>query len=331
MSRAWAETGNPELARRCAGLAKRLENGIRRAVASSQRRLGDGSLFIPARLLDREPAYASLTQARLGSYWNLVMPYALASGIFAPESPEADGALTYMLRHGSRLAGVVRAGAYALYERPVYPVSGTDQVYGINVARFLADGDAADQLVLSLYGTLGARNDAGHVRLRRGRERRPAPRQPLPLDVPAAERGEQRGVPADAAVAARAREPGRRRARRRASSSRSRRRGRGSARDGGSPSGACRPASGRSRTRSSRAATRSARRVELPARPAPKTLKLRLRLPRGQRVESVTVNGVPLELPEGETLGETLDLSGRTGRLEVAFATAAAGRPRRRA
>ena len=53
--------------------------------------------------------------------------------------------------------------------------------------------------------------------------------------------------------------------------------------------------------------------MEPPARPAPKTLKLRVRLPRGQRVESVTVNGSPLVLPEGETL----DLSGLSGRLEV--------------
>ena len=153
MGRVFSEMGNAELGRRCAALAKRLETGAARGrlVAAAA---GRRSLFIPARLLDREPAYASLTQARLGSYWNLVMPYALASGIFAPDSPEATGALKYMLRHGSRLLGVVRAGAYALYEQPVYPVSGTDQVYGINVARFLADGDAADQLVLSLYGTL---------------------------------------------------------------------------------------------------------------------------------------------------------------------------------
>ena len=34
--------------------------------------------------------------------------------------------------------------------------SGTDQVYGLNVSRFLADNDRPDQLVLSLYGTLGA-------------------------------------------------------------------------------------------------------------------------------------------------------------------------------
>ena len=63
--------------------------------------------------------------------------------------------------------------------------------------------------------------------------------------------------------------------------------------------------------------------------PAPETLKLRVRLPRGQRVEAVTVNGAPLVLPEGETLGETLDLSGLTGRLEVIVHCAAAARPRR--
>ena len=61
-----------------------------------------------------------------------------------------------MLGHGSRLLGLVRAGAYSLYGKPRYPVSGTDQVYGLNVARFLADNDRPDQLVLSLYGMLGA-------------------------------------------------------------------------------------------------------------------------------------------------------------------------------
>jgi hypothetical protein len=154
MGRAWEDTGEAQLARRCEALATRLEAALRRAVASSQRRLADGSLFLPARLLDDERAYESLTQAKLGSYWNLVMPYALGSGLFEPGSPEATGALRYLLRHGSRLLGVVRAGAYALYEQPAYPVSGTDQVYGINAARFLADNDAADQLVLSLYGSL---------------------------------------------------------------------------------------------------------------------------------------------------------------------------------
>jgi hypothetical protein len=130
---------------------------LRRAVRASLRRLPDGSIFIPARLLDAERAYGTVTESRAGSYWNLVAPYALASGFLAPGSREAAGSLRYMLLHGSRLLGLVRAGAYALYGRNAPPSrTGTDQVYGINAARFLAAEDQADQLVLSLYGQLAA-------------------------------------------------------------------------------------------------------------------------------------------------------------------------------
>jgi hypothetical protein len=147
----WSQTGHPQLAATCTRLAARLEAGLRRAVAASQRRLPDGTLFMPVRLLGGEQPYDALTESRPASYWNLVMPYALASGFFAPGSAQAEGILRYMLRHGSRLLGLVRAGAFA-----IYATSGTDQVYGINMARFLADNDQADQLVLSLYGSLAA-------------------------------------------------------------------------------------------------------------------------------------------------------------------------------
>jgi hypothetical protein len=157
MADAWQATGRTELAGTCRRLAARLGGGLRAAVRASQRRLPDGSLFVPVRLLDDERPYGSLTEDRAGSYWNLVMPYALASGFFTPGRPEARGVLRYMQLHGSRLLGVVRAGAYSLYGRDAPPpVSGTDQVYGINVARFLADNGEADELVLSLYGQLAA-------------------------------------------------------------------------------------------------------------------------------------------------------------------------------
>ena len=153
----WDETGRRALATRARALATRLEDGLRAAVRASERRLSDGSLFVPARLLDDEAPYSSLVETRLGSYWNLVMPFALSSGFFAPGSAEARGVLQYMLGHGSRLLGLVRVGAYALYGRTApFPVSGTDEVYGVDVARFLADNGQADQLVLSLYGALGA-------------------------------------------------------------------------------------------------------------------------------------------------------------------------------
>ena len=186
------------------------------------------------------------------------MPYALASGIFAPGSPEATGALKYMLRHGSRLLGVVRAGAYALYEQPVFPVSGTDQVYGTNVARFLADGDAADQLVLSLYGSLAVAmtpdtfvsGEAASVAPLRGSHYRSMYLPPNGASNAAFletlrsllvhETRDAEGAPTG-------------------SSSPSRRRGRGCGRAAGSPFAARRRASAPSRTRSRRAATRSAR------------------------------------------------------------------------
>jgi hypothetical protein len=156
MAGVWAETGQVALARETRNLARRLARGLRTAVRQSERRLKDGSLFVPAALLSNHKPFDALTASRPGSYWNLVVPYALASGFFKPREREANGIFRYMQAHGSRLLGLVRAGAYSLYGKARYPASGTDQVYGLAVARFLADNDRPDQLVLSLYGMLGA-------------------------------------------------------------------------------------------------------------------------------------------------------------------------------
>jgi hypothetical protein len=151
---AWRREGEPELAASATAAAARLERGLRRAISASQERLPDGSLFLPMRLLDSEQPYRIVVEQRLGSYWNLVAPYALASGLFAPGGPQARGALRYLELHGGRLLGVVRAGAYALYGPDAYPASGTNQVYNTSLVRALADNDEADQLVLTLYGSL---------------------------------------------------------------------------------------------------------------------------------------------------------------------------------
>ena len=156
MARVWAQTGHRRLAARSSALAVRLDAGLRRAVSRSARRLPDGSLFVPVALLDKHAPFGRLAASREGSYWNLVMPYALASGFFVPHGTQAEGLLRYLLGHGSRLLGLVRAKAESLYGNRPYPVSGIDQVYGLNVSRFLADNDEPGQLVLSLYGTLAA-------------------------------------------------------------------------------------------------------------------------------------------------------------------------------
>jgi hypothetical protein len=84
------------------------------------------------------------------------MPYVLASGFIRPGSAEATGVLRYLLNHGSRFLGLVRFSPHTGVTNPGYQRPGSDDVYGTNVVRFLADNDQPDQLVLSLYGKLGA-------------------------------------------------------------------------------------------------------------------------------------------------------------------------------
>ena len=316
----WAETGEPSLARTSRQLAAQLEAGLRRAVGVSQRRLPDGSLFVPVRLLDREPAYDRLTRTRPGSYWNLVMPYALASGLFPPRGPQANGVWAYMQRHGSRLLGLVRAGAYALYRDTTFPTSGTDEVYGINVARFLADNDRPDQLALSLYGQLAAgmtpgtfvAGEAASVRPLFGSGYRSMYLPPNSAANAALlaklrlmlvhERRDRSGKPVGLELAfATPRawlRPGRRIAVRDVPTS-----------------------FGPVAFSLDAAPDAIAVSLDVPERPRPRTVRLRLRLPRPGRITAVVLDGRPYTRFDPRT--ETIDLSGRRGRLQLVVRYAA--------
>jgi hypothetical protein len=153
----WQQTGYPALAAQAADVAARLQSALRAAVSSSEQYLPDGSLFVPIALVDGlEHPYDKLTATKRGAYWNLVMPYALASGFFRPGSAEASAILRYLLDHGGRFLGLVRFAPHTGVTNPGYQRPGTDDVYGTNVARFLADNDRPEQLLLSLYGKLAA-------------------------------------------------------------------------------------------------------------------------------------------------------------------------------
>jgi hypothetical protein len=153
IGRVWSSAGYPGPAARARTLAVSIDAALRPAVARASKRLRDGSLFVPDELGGQRP-FARLTATREGSYWNLVMPYAFSSGWFPAHSPQARGALRYVLAHGSRLLGVPRT-----YARTVYgdePGAGLAPVYALGWSRFFADNDQPDQLVLSLYGLLAA-------------------------------------------------------------------------------------------------------------------------------------------------------------------------------
>jgi hypothetical protein len=155
IGRVWSVTGHAELAARAGTIALRLEHALRPAARKAEVRLRDRSLFLPATLTDASRPYPRITATRDGSYWNLVMPYAFASGFFKPGGGEAKGILRYLSLHGSRLLGVTRADAHIAYGRNIVG-DGLGEVYVLNQSRFLADNDQADRLTLTLYGMLAA-------------------------------------------------------------------------------------------------------------------------------------------------------------------------------
>jgi hypothetical protein len=159
IGRVWSSNGYQAQALRASKLAASIDAALRPAVTHASKRLHDGSLFVPDQLSTKQRPFGQITATRDGSYWNLVMPYAFASGWFPAHSPAARGIIRYLLNHGSRLLGVPRT-----YARTVYgdaPGAGLAQVYGLSMSRLLADNDQPDQLVLSLYGMLAAGMTAG--------------------------------------------------------------------------------------------------------------------------------------------------------------------------
>jgi hypothetical protein len=317
MSETWKRTGHPVLALQSSRLADRLESGLREAVRSSETELPDGSLFVPIALLDgEERPYDSLTAWKRGSYWNLVMPYVLGSGFFRPGSREADGVLRYMLNHGSRFLGLVRFNPHTGVYNPGYQAPGSDDVYGTGVVRFLADNDRPDQLVLSLYGKLAAgmtpetyvAGEGSTIAPSPGRYYRFMHRPPnsgnnaffleaLRLTL-VNETTDENDVPRGLELAYSTPRAWLRSGRivvRRA------------------------PTSFGPLSYSIDARARAIRvRVNVPARTPPSTLRLRLRLPDGQRITGITRGGRAFHAFDPGT--ETIDLSGLTGRIDLVVA-----------
>ena len=156
MTRVWREVGQESLAARAEAVVAPLEAAVRAALPKALVRLPGGAVFVPAGLNVPARPHRLVTETRDGSYWNLVVPYAFASGWFRPGSADARGILRYLENHGSLLLGVTRADAHVAYGPGVRGASGLGHVYGLSVSRFLSDNDRPERIVLGLYGMLAA-------------------------------------------------------------------------------------------------------------------------------------------------------------------------------
>jgi hypothetical protein len=164
VAEALAQVGDAEKAKEWEQTAARLFTALAKVVDECGQWLDDGSYFIPVSLLGDEQPYATLTESRLASYWNLVAPYALTSGIVPPESPEGQGLLEYMKQHGSWFLGLTRFNG--IYDPPTpigevapggtggYKTTGIDNAWGVQGAKYLAMCHDGDRLALTILSKL---------------------------------------------------------------------------------------------------------------------------------------------------------------------------------
>lgn len=161
LTRVWKILGETELHDRYAPLAAQLKTTLLKAVEQSSRRMADGSLFVHYSLLEPADPFDPITETRLGSYWNLCMPYAFASGLWEPGGPEMRAICKYMHEHGAVLLGLLRfnyyptpIGSHRNDGLPGYRTTGFDNVYLLNYARMLAENDMPERLIASFYGKI---------------------------------------------------------------------------------------------------------------------------------------------------------------------------------
>ncbi|MEV7629254.1 family 43 glycosylhydrolase [Actinoplanes sp. NPDC089786] len=170
MGNALRQMGETAIADQFATQANGLRTALLNAVTASEKVLPDGSIFLPISLLDpNAPApYDQITKDTLGSYWNLTMPFVMATGLIEPGSARAAGIHKYLNKHGALMLGLTRFNATGVDPGVCesgqvlqfaggaagYKSSGVDQQYGYSLQKFLADNDQADRLALSFYGKL---------------------------------------------------------------------------------------------------------------------------------------------------------------------------------
>jgi hypothetical protein len=107
--------------------------------------------FVPVALYGEEKPTEPLTATMLGSYWDLIAPYMLGSGMFGTGSPQERAILDYLHEHGGVFIGMIRfhqhSGLYANEDA-------VDDLYGVRYTLKLLEVDNVDRALVSFYGKL---------------------------------------------------------------------------------------------------------------------------------------------------------------------------------
>jgi hypothetical protein len=146
-----AQTGRDPEAKRYADAAAEFKKAILAAVDKSVSRETTPP-FVPVALFGEEPVHDPILHSRIGSYWNIIIGYTMASGIFPPGSPAAGWIAHYQEQHGGLCMGMVRSGGgqfnFWTGENRINPL------YGTRYALDTLLRDEPERALVSFYGML---------------------------------------------------------------------------------------------------------------------------------------------------------------------------------
>jgi hypothetical protein len=150
MAAVLADLGEGERSGVLAREARSFRAAILDAVARSERRDAKPP-FIPNALLGDEPAYETLTATRMGSYYDLMAPYILGSGVFGPGARRETWMIDYLRQHGGLAMGMIRSTPH---QGEFAGQPGVNPLYGLRYLLTLLRRDDREHALVGFYGHL---------------------------------------------------------------------------------------------------------------------------------------------------------------------------------
>lgn len=146
-----AETGDADEAKHYAEVAAAFRPVVLKAIETSARH-DTTPPFVPVALYSNEPPHDPICEVRIGSYWNIIIGYTIASGIFPPGSDEENWLPHYQEEHGGLCMGMLRAGGLEnTFWNSQYKVN---PLYGTRYALDALRRDDVNRALVSFYGML---------------------------------------------------------------------------------------------------------------------------------------------------------------------------------
>lgn len=108
--------------------------------------------FVPIALYTNEGPHDPITQVRIGGYWNIIVGYTIASGLFPVGSPEENWIPNYQENYGGLVMGMIRAGGPTVrFWNSNFKIN---PLYGTRYALDTLRRDDVDRALVSFYGML---------------------------------------------------------------------------------------------------------------------------------------------------------------------------------